>query len=294
MKARDGNIKKTQRSFNEQKIQIRIQKCLRLFRLRSSKKYKKKVFNLTSHVLVALSRGKIEASLSFSQTKTIKGMHKNVHLQKVFLTVMRISILQFVLAILFSPAALAHDIKGQGVLDRRISIEVSNLAVKTVLKKIEKNAAVRFAYQPQLLFNMDRVSVVAEDTPLSDVLRMIFRETVHYEAVGDQIILKEQTVENETNKTIQGRVVDENKQPLPGVNVVEKGPTNGTVTDAEGKYSLSAGDEAVLVFTFVGYKAQEISTLGRTIIDAELVSDSKTLDELVVIGYGEQSKKLLT
>src|SRR6218665_2690437 len=59
MKARDGNIKKTQRSFNEQKIQIRIQKCLRLFRLRSSEKYKKKVFNLTSHVLVALSRGKI-------------------------------------------------------------------------------------------------------------------------------------------------------------------------------------------------------------------------------------------
>ncbi|PGH40735.1 MAG: hypothetical protein CRN43_01170, partial [Candidatus Nephrothrix sp. EaCA] len=119
-------------------------------------------------------------------------------------------------------------------------------------------------------------------------------ETVHYEAVGDQIILKEQTVENEANKTIQGRVVDENKQPLPGVNVVEKGTTNGTVTDAEGRYSLSAGDEAVLVFTFVGYKAQEISTLGKTIIDAELVSDSKTLDELVVIGYGEQSKKLLT
>src|SRR6218665_1101236 len=59
MKARNGNIKKTQRSFNEQKIQIRIQKCLRLFRLRSSEKYKKKVFNLSSHVLVALSRGKI-------------------------------------------------------------------------------------------------------------------------------------------------------------------------------------------------------------------------------------------
>src|SRR6218665_1537393 len=59
MKARNGNIKKRERSFNEQKIQIRIQKCLRLFRLRSSEKYKMKVFNLTSHVLVALSRGKI-------------------------------------------------------------------------------------------------------------------------------------------------------------------------------------------------------------------------------------------
>src|SRR6218665_2571755 len=60
MKARNGNIKKTQRSFNEQKIQIRIQICMRLFRLRSSEKYKKKVFNLSSHVLVALSRRKIK------------------------------------------------------------------------------------------------------------------------------------------------------------------------------------------------------------------------------------------
>src|SRR6218665_2855201 len=107
-------------------------------------------------------------------------MHKNVHPQKVFLTVMRISVLQFVLPILFSSAAVAHAIKGQGVLDRRISIDVSNLAVKTMLrkrrismeesnravkpvrKKKEKNAAVRFAYQPKFLSNMERVGVAAE------------------------------------------------------------------------------------------------------------------------------------
>jgi len=222
-------------------------------------------------------------------------MHKNVHPQKVFLTVMRISILQFVLTILFSSAAVAHAIKGQGVLDRRISIEVSNLAVKTVLKKIERNAAVRFAYQPQLLFNMDRVSVAAEDTPLSDVLRMIFRETVHYEAVGEQIILKESFFENRATIAVQGTVTDENKQPFPGVNVLEKGTANGTVTDANGKFSLHVDNESsVLVFSSIGYAAQELTVGNQSDINIAMQPDVKQLDDVVVVGYGTQKKVNLT
>src|SRR6218665_2700195 len=108
-------------------------------------------------------------------------------------------------------------------------------------------------------------AAAAEDAPLVPDRD----ETAHYEAAGEQIILKEQSVENEAKKTIQGRVTDENKQPLPGVNVAEKGTTNETVTDAEGRYSLSAGDEAALVFTFASHKTQEISAAGRTIIDAQ-------------------------
>ena len=108
-------------------------------------------------------------------------------------------------------------------------------------------------------------AAAAEDAPLAPDRD----ETAHYEAAGEQIILKEQSVENEAKKTIQGRVTDKNKQPLPGVNVAEKDTTNETVTNAEGRYSLSAGNEAVLVFTFAGYKTQEISAAGRTIIDTE-------------------------
>src|SRR6218665_1165362 len=222
-------------------------------------------------------------------------MHKNVHQQIVFLTIMRVSILQFILIILFSSAAAAHAIKGQSVLDRRISIEVSNLALKTVLKKIEKNAAVRFAYQPQLLSNKDRVSVVAEDTPLSEVLRMIFRETVHYEAVGEQIILKESVLENRATIAVQGIVTDENKQPFPGVNVSEKGTANGTVTDADGKFSLHADNESsVLVFSSIGYAAQEVTVGNQSSLHIVMQPDVKQLDDVVVVGYGTQKKKDIT
>ncbi|PGH40496.1 MAG: SusC/RagA family TonB-linked outer membrane protein [Candidatus Nephrothrix sp. EaCA] len=81
---------------------------------------------------------------------------------------------------------------------------------------------------------------------------------------------------------------------MPGVNVVEKGTTNGTVTDVDGKYSLSTGDEAVLVFTFVGYLSQEIAVDSKNTINVTLVADQKQLDEVVVVGYGTQKRRDLT
>src|SRR6218665_325687 len=93
---------------------------------------------------------------------------------------------------------------------------------------------------------------------------------------------------------VTGKVVDETGAPMPGVNVVEKGTTNGTVTDVDGKYSLSTGDEAVLVFTFVGYLSQEIAVDSKNTINVTLVADQKQLDEVVVVGYGTQKRRDLT
>ena len=93
--------------------------------------------------------------------------------------------------------------------------------------------------------------------------------------------------------TITGRIVDEKGAGLPGVNVIVKGTTNGTQTDADGRYSIKAGDNATLIFTFVGYAAREVAVGGRTAINAALVPDTRGLDEVVVVGYGVQEKKML-
>ncbi|MBJ6108224.1 TonB-dependent receptor [Hymenobacter sp. BT523] len=93
--------------------------------------------------------------------------------------------------------------------------------------------------------------------------------------------------------TITGRVLDEKGAGLPGVNVIVKGTTNGTQTDVEGRYTIKAPDNATLVFTFVGYLSEEASVNGRTSINATLAPDSKALEEVVVVGYGVQEKKLL-
>ncbi|HEY3401743.1 MAG TPA: TonB-dependent receptor [Ohtaekwangia sp.] len=78
---------------------------------------------------------------------------------------------------------------------------------------------------------------------------------------------------------------------LPGVSVVEKGTTNGTVTDADGNYTVNVKSDATLVFSFVGYSTQEVAVAGKTTADVTLLADVTALSEIVVIGYGEVQKK---
>jgi TonB-linked SusC/RagA family outer membrane protein len=95
-------------------------------------------------------------------------------------------------------------------------------------------------------------------------------------------------------KQITGIVVDPDGQSLPGVNVIEKGTTNGTITDLDGKYSLSVAEDATLQISYVGYISEEIEVTGQTVIDITLIPDIISLEDVVVIGYGTVKKKDLT
>lgn len=96
--------------------------------------------------------------------------------------------------------------------------------------------------------------------------------------------------------TVSGRVTSaDDKQGMPGVNIVLKGTTVGTTTDVDGKYAIELPDgNGVLVFTFIGYERQEVSIEGRTTIDVALTADIAQLQEVVVVGYGTQKKESLT
>jgi TonB-dependent starch-binding outer membrane protein SusC len=92
--------------------------------------------------------------------------------------------------------------------------------------------------------------------------------------------------------TVAGKVTSsDDNTALPGVSIIEKGTTNGTVTDADGNYSISVNGDAILAFSFVGYATQEVSVGGKTTIDIVLASDVTALGEIVVVGYGEIQKK---
>nr|WP_236971908.1 TonB-dependent receptor [Membranihabitans marinus] len=94
---------------------------------------------------------------------------------------------------------------------------------------------------------------------------------------------------------INGTILNQSGEPLIGVNVLVKGSDKGTVTDFDGKYQLQDVDEqAVLVFSYIGYVSQEIAVNGRTTINVELMEDVQALDEIVVIGYGSQKRSDLT
>lgn len=97
------------------------------------------------------------------------------------------------------------------------------------------------------------------------------------------------------DRSITGTVTDtDTGEPLPGVSIVLQGTSTGVITDLDGNYSISAADGQVLVFSFVGYLNEEISISGQSTIDVALVTDFQSLDEVVVVGYGTQKKKLVT
>lgn len=96
------------------------------------------------------------------------------------------------------------------------------------------------------------------------------------------------------NQTISGTVVDTADEPLIGVSVIVKGTTTGTITDIDGKFSLTAQQGSTLVISYMGYETQEIKVTGRASLDIRLREDRKVLDEVVVVGFGTQKKVSLT
>ncbi|WP_287677287.1 TonB-dependent receptor [Bacteroides sp.] len=103
-----------------------------------------------------------------------------------------------------------------------------------------------------------------------------------------------QSVFQTVEKKITGVVYDEAGIPVIGANILEKGTTNGTITDIDGNFSLTVSDKAVLVVSYIGYDQQEIVVQGKDSFVINLKEDSQTLEEVVVVGYGVQKKKLVT
>ena len=94
---------------------------------------------------------------------------------------------------------------------------------------------------------------------------------------------------------VKGKVTDDRGESLPGVTILEKGTTNGTSSDANGQYSLNVpSGTSTLVVSFIGYTTQEIPVNNRTTVHVSLKADAKALEEVVVVGYGEQKKVNLT
>lgn len=94
---------------------------------------------------------------------------------------------------------------------------------------------------------------------------------------------------------VKGTVYDsENGETIPGVNVLEKGTNNGTITNLDGTYTLNVGDNATLVFSFVGYMTQEVTVQGQGTVNVRLSADVTALEEVIVVGYGTQRKQDMT
>lgn len=236
-------------------------------------------------------------------------MRINTKPRVIFTKIMRIACYQILLMTWLSSLVLALDGKGQELLNRPISVTIENQRIEQAIKQIAKQASVRFIYSPQVIRSERKVNLSVQNQPLSSVLNSLLTPLqLSYEVVGSQIILRNNSTSQTTtllperatvaaaaDQTISGTVTDEKNQPLPGVTVAIKSTTRGTTTDAAGKYSISIPDDnAVLVFSFVGYERQEIVVGKLTALNVQLKGEARGLDEVVVVGYGTQKRATLS
>lgn len=223
---------------------------------------------------------------------------------KTLLFIMKITLINVLITSLTIVFGYALDSSGQEVLERKVSVNLENAKAKDVLSELEQKADVNFTYRPRLLKNIKNINLSVSEARLGDVLSSMFEESIQFEVIGKQIVLRETTpiLEVDEVKTsaaapaiqVSGKVADDAGAGIPGVNIIEKGTTNGATTDADGRFSLLVNETATLVFSFIGYTTQEVPVDNRTEINVTLVPDTRTLQEVVVVGYGEQKKVTVT
>ncbi|MDN3547303.1 SusC/RagA family TonB-linked outer membrane protein [Mucilaginibacter aquaedulcis] len=189
----------------------------------------------------------------------------------------------------------------------RVSFAAKNQSIKSVFRIIEQKTSFRIGYN-STSFDADRtVTITANNELVIDVLKNLIKGYQgNIRQVDDEHILlqiekqqpvvktKEKELVVRANITVTGKVTDESGEALIGVSVAEKGTSNGTMTNTEGKYSLSTDENSILVFKYIGYDSQEIPVKAQQNIDVVLKANSQSLKEVVVIGYGTQSRSTLS
>lgn len=180
----------------------------------------------------------------------------------------------------------------------RLSMNMKNVSIKTVLSQIEDKSQFYFIYDATVVDVEKKVSIESENDLITKILDELFEGTnVIYKINNRQIALatESSTMISQQQKSISGKVTDPSGSPVPGVSVVVIGTTTGSITDANGNYSISNIQEnAILKFSFVGMKSQEILVGSKTNISVVLVEETVGIDEVVVVGYGTQKKANLT
>lgn len=179
-----------------------------------------------------------------------------------------------------------------------VNLEMRNQTVKEVLDEIEEQSDFSFFFNIKHVDLDRKVSVVAKKSDIFKVLETVFAGTdVRYSVVDKKIILSTDlqiTQQKDGKKKVTGVIKDEKGEPVIGVNVMEKGSRNGTVTDIDGKYSIEMPDNAIIQVSYIGYRQYEQSVAGQSVINIQIQEDTQALDEVVVIGYGTAKKKDLT
>ena len=172
------------------------------------------------------------------------------------------------------------------------TLSMKDVGVEDVLNQLQDQSNYRFFYNSGQLKALDRVTVVVRNETLPHILNEMLGPQFEFKILEDnQVVISQK---KEVYAGIHGTVTDEKNNPLMGISVVVKGTMKGTTTNSEGKFTIDAGLNDVLVFSMIGYVTQEVAVGRKAEVDVQLGLSSSPLNQVVVIGYGTARKKDLT
>lgn len=210
--------------------------------------------------------------------------------------------LSFILFFAFIFSAVANSFS-----QTDISLDLQNVKILDVLDQIEVKTDYKFIYNTNIYNFNEVISINVRDEKISNVLDKIFNGKVIYDVIDKRVLLRkkleiptnneevEEEEEEDVQRIVTGTVKDSDGIPLPGATIIEEGTSNGTSTDFDGNFSITLeNDDSKLLISFIGYLTESYELTDISSIDAVLVQDDASLDEVVVTGYGTQQKKLVT
>ena len=195
---------------------------------------------------------------------------------------------------------------------KTVSVELNNVTLKEAFHELENNSNYLFLFMDNTEKELaTKVNASLHNKSMEEILIFLLRNTnLTYSVVNRQVTIsnKPGIVENkkdvedkttvnhlqQTDKTITGKVVDDNGEPIIGANIIVENTSHGTVTDVNGNFTLNVAKDANIQITFIGYLSQTINTTGRTNFNITLQEDMQALEEVVVVGWGTQRKESLT
>jgi TonB-linked SusC/RagA family outer membrane protein len=186
---------------------------------------------------------------------------------------------------------------------QKLDLNIRKGSLLDALSAIEKQSNYRFAYSADFIEMNREVNLNVQNQDVIEVLDQLLEGTNYlYRLQGDFVIFLPKE-SNQVSKfvqdqviTIKGIVADVNGEPLPGVNVFEKGNSiNGVITGIDGNYNINVSSaECTLIFSYIGFQSQEVIISGRTNVNITLVEEATDLDEVIVVGFGTQKKSNVT
>jgi len=249
-------------------------------------------------------------------TSFVNYFSENSNRKLYIIQLMRIGFVSVALLLTTLQLLLALPVKSQKISAVEVKLDLKNESLLTAFKKIEQQTPFRFVYRKGELMAIPSRSISASTYTVEQALNLLLEDTgFSYKQVDNNVLImtRDNAVTmignsqfSQTGKPVEaahsiadipikGQVTDSKGEALPGISVKIKGTAIGAITNLEGRYNIDVPDNnSILVFTYIGYETQEVAVNNRVTINISLVTSITALEEVVVVGYGTQSKRNVT